>query len=166
MASRATIWRANQLRYTHHTMRQPKAVSNVLEGIRTPDPRLRRPLLYPAELRTHNTSSTAKTQTDEAYFNLLHCVCQPFLDLFLHNFCIYFFISDMTYNFIINTNQKKGTHTYTGNLCNRECPPYQTHIATQGQQIRYRQKHAKLSCHGNQHTVYAISQCLKGGSLS
>jgi hypothetical protein len=25
----------------------------VLEGIRTPDPRLRRPLLYPAELRTH-----------------------------------------------------------------------------------------------------------------
>ena len=43
-ASRATIWRANQLRYTHH---------NVLEGIRTPDPRLRRPLLYPAELRTH-----------------------------------------------------------------------------------------------------------------
>ena len=26
---------------------------NVLEGIRTPDPRLRRPLLYPTELRTH-----------------------------------------------------------------------------------------------------------------
>ena len=26
---------------------------NVLEGIRTPDPRLRRPLLYPAELQTH-----------------------------------------------------------------------------------------------------------------
>ena len=30
-----------------------EVVSNVLEGIRTPDPRLRRPLLYPAELRTH-----------------------------------------------------------------------------------------------------------------
>ena len=43
-ASRATIWRANQLRYTHH---------NVPEGIRTPDPRLRRPLLYPTELLTH-----------------------------------------------------------------------------------------------------------------
>ncbi len=43
-ASRATIWRANQLRYTHH---------NVPGGIRTPDPRLRRPLLYPAELQTH-----------------------------------------------------------------------------------------------------------------
>ena len=50
-ASRATIWRANQLRYTHH--RPSGLVPNVLEGIRTPDPRLRRPLLYPAELWTH-----------------------------------------------------------------------------------------------------------------
>ena len=41
--SRTTIWRANQLHHTHH---------NVLEGIRTPDPRLRRPLLYPTELQT------------------------------------------------------------------------------------------------------------------
>ncbi len=32
----------------------PLISENVLEGIRTPDPRLRRPLLYPAELRTHN----------------------------------------------------------------------------------------------------------------
>ena len=47
-ASRATIWRANQLRYTHHS---------VPEGIRTPDPRLRRPLLYPAELQTHFSAS-------------------------------------------------------------------------------------------------------------
>ena len=46
LASRATIWRANQLRYTHHS---------VPEGIRTPDPRLRRPLLYPAELQTHSS---------------------------------------------------------------------------------------------------------------
>ena len=29
---------------------------NVPEGIRTPDPRLRRPLLYPAELLTHITN--------------------------------------------------------------------------------------------------------------
>ena len=50
-ASRATIWRANQLRYTHH---------NVPEGIRTPDPRLRRPLLYPAELQTHLSVHTEK----------------------------------------------------------------------------------------------------------
>ena len=28
------------------------------EGIRTPDPRLRRPLLYPAELRTHTLAFT------------------------------------------------------------------------------------------------------------
>ena len=32
-------------------------IGNVLEGIRTPDPRLRRPLLYPAELRTHSKSA-------------------------------------------------------------------------------------------------------------
>ena len=43
--SRTTIWRVSQLRHTHHI--------SVPEGIRTPDPRLRRPLLYPAELRTH-----------------------------------------------------------------------------------------------------------------
>ena len=49
-ASRATIWRANQLRYTHHDYQ--KIYKSVSEGIRTPDPRLRRPLLYPAELLT------------------------------------------------------------------------------------------------------------------
>ena len=64
LASRATIWRANQLRYTHHSNYLQKellshmheihySIANVPEGIRTPDPRLRRPLLYPAELRTH-----------------------------------------------------------------------------------------------------------------
>ena len=51
-ASRATIWRANQLRYTHHS---------VPEGIRTPDPRLRRPLLYPAELQTHRAGDGNRT---------------------------------------------------------------------------------------------------------
>ena len=51
LASRATIWRANQLRHTHH---------NVLEGIRTPDPRLRRPLLYPAELQTRSARQAPK----------------------------------------------------------------------------------------------------------
>ena len=48
MISRTTIWRANQLHHTHHT--EPG-------GIRTLDLRLRRPLLYPAELQTHKTNS-------------------------------------------------------------------------------------------------------------
>ena len=41
--SRTTILRSNQLSYTRHT--------GAPEGIRTPDPRLRRPLLYPTELQ-------------------------------------------------------------------------------------------------------------------
>ena len=57
-ASRATIWRANQLRYTHHKNR-----NRVPEGIRTPDPRLRRPLLYPAELRAQIVDKVHFTKT-------------------------------------------------------------------------------------------------------
>ena len=61
-----TIRRDNQLRYTHHIQyMRPQAAERlhiiafrippvktvrVPEGIRTPHPRLRRPLLYPAEL--------------------------------------------------------------------------------------------------------------------
>ena len=50
MISRTTIWRANQLRYIHHMKLRENPTEP--EGIRTPDPRLRRPLLYPAELQT------------------------------------------------------------------------------------------------------------------
>ena len=58
LASRATIWRANQLRYIHHAFLFCHLVTeNVPKGIRTPDPRLRRPLLYPTELLTHTTES-------------------------------------------------------------------------------------------------------------
>ena len=53
LASRATIWRANQLRYTHHKTRLYFLKTTVPEGIRTPDTRLRRPLLYPTELLAH-----------------------------------------------------------------------------------------------------------------
>ena len=41
--SRTTILRSNQLSYARR--------NGAPEGIRTPDPRLRRPMLYPAELR-------------------------------------------------------------------------------------------------------------------
>ena len=51
MISRTTIWRANQLHHTHH---------NEPGGIRTLDLRLRRPLLYPAELQTHLSVHTEK----------------------------------------------------------------------------------------------------------
>ena len=44
--SRTTILRSNQLSYTRHI--------GAPEGIRTPDPRLRRPMLYPTELQVHN----------------------------------------------------------------------------------------------------------------
>ena len=58
-ASRATIWRSNQLSYTHHILFFCAAqlrVGSCLgtpRGTRTPDLLLRRQLLYPAELLAH-----------------------------------------------------------------------------------------------------------------
>ena len=100
-ASRATIWRANQLRYTHHkynvanfslvrkaaylTKSEISATAssliNVPEGIRTPDKRLRRPLLYPTELlaqragdgnRTHVSSLEGWCSTIELHPHIFY----------------------------------------------------------------------------------------------
>ena len=63
--SRTTIWRANQLHHTHH---------NEPGGIRTLDLRLRRPLLYPAELRTH---------LSHLHYNRLHIFIKNLLYIML-----------------------------------------------------------------------------------
>ena len=55
--SRTTIWRVSQLRHTPHKKQRSERIGNMPEGTRTPDTRLRRPVLYPAELRTHNLAA-------------------------------------------------------------------------------------------------------------
>ena len=52
-ASRATIWRSNQLSYIHRTGNASASPHGTPKGIRTPDLLLRRQLLYPAELLAH-----------------------------------------------------------------------------------------------------------------
>ena len=61
--SRTTIWRANQLRHTHH-ISPGREEDHIIDpdmpgGTRTPDTRLRRPVLYPTELRTHKPFAIA-----------------------------------------------------------------------------------------------------------
>ena len=52
---RATIWYSSQLSYIHHMINFDTAnrENGAPEGTRTPDPLLRRQLLYPPELQAH-----------------------------------------------------------------------------------------------------------------
>ena len=57
--ARTTIWRVSQLRHTHHKTLFRISIGSMPEGTRTPDTRLRRPVLYPTELRTHKPFAIA-----------------------------------------------------------------------------------------------------------
>ena len=49
--SGATVQCSNQLSYTHHEFAAKSVASGLPGASRTPDPRIRSPLLYPAELQ-------------------------------------------------------------------------------------------------------------------
>ena len=80
--SRATIWRSSQLNYTHHISLSNNAAKKKIgapAGIRTRDLRLRRPLLYPAELQAHTCVSCPLTFKYSINFS---SACQHFGGVF------------------------------------------------------------------------------------
>ena len=103
--SSATNWRFNQLSYTHHISELTDCrltQHGALRGTRTPDPLLRRQMLYPAELsahkngagdgnRTHTTSLEGWDSTielhphfeDGDYFSISSVLCQYILRIYL-----------------------------------------------------------------------------------
>ena len=72
----------------------------MLEGIRTPDPRLRRPLLYPAELQTHMDGRDDRIRTCDILLPK-----QARYQTALHPVITYFTII-MTYRFLVNASAK------------------------------------------------------------
>ena len=113
--SSATNWRFNQLSYTHRIKR-----NGALRGTRTPDPLLRRQMLYPAELsahkngagdgnRTHTTSLEGWDSTielhpqfqDADYSNICRGLCQYF-----------FTVNLQVYLKILNNNYYNRFRTY------------------------------------------------------
>ena len=75
--------------------------NGVLEGIRTPDLRLRRLLLYPAELPGHLYSKTEYKliiQYIYLFFNIFFCFFYYFLIIIIYNHLFYIIIIKYSFN--------------------------------------------------------------------
>ena len=79
---RATTWYSNQLSYIHRVLTNSDRFAKLCDlddqsdgtpgGTRTPDPLLRRQLLYPPELQTH----IPRVSAGKLYFNTISPLCQ------------------------------------------------------------------------------------------
>ena len=101
--SRATIWHSSHLNYTHRVYSVRYQIFKLPEffgepgGIRTPDLRLRRPLLYPTELlihaafgagdgnRTHATSLEGWCSTIELHPQIIN-ICTRLISITTFDF--------------------------------------------------------------------------------
>ena len=118
--SRATIWHSSHLNYTHRVYSVRYQIFKLPEffgepgGIRTPDLRLRRPLLYPTELlihaafgagdgnRTHATSLEGWGSTIELHpHNILFCKTH-YNNIIIEFSCQQFFAKILIYFLFLN----------------------------------------------------------------